>query len=228
MRAVFAPIFLLFGLLLSLTACAQGSDQYRAGQHYQVLPQAVPQRSADKIEVTELFWYGCGGCYHFAPSVKSWAARLPADVTLLKIPAIWQPVMEVHARLYYVASAMGVLEQMHQPLFNAIFNQRKTFAVRDGRDWNPDLPAIEAFFNEQGADGARAVKLMNSFAIDSQVKRGQANQRAYQLSGTPELVVAGKYRISSSLPGYQGRSDAQQMMLQVADFLIAKERVEKD
>ncbi|WP_308364485.1 MULTISPECIES: thiol:disulfide interchange protein DsbA/DsbL [unclassified Microbulbifer] len=227
MRAVAAPLSLLFALLLSLTACAQDSGQFKEGQHYQVLPQAVPQKDDSKIEVTELFWYGCGHCYHFEPILENWKKGTPEDVALLKVPAIWQPVMEVHARMYYVAEAMGVLDKMHQPIFNAINNERKMFATREGREWNPDLKAIEALFNQHGADGAKAAKLMNSFAISSKVKQGSASQRAYQLSGTPEVVVAGKYRISTSLPGFKGKSDGQQMMLEVADYLIAKERADK-
>lgn len=227
MRAVAAPFSLLFALLFSLTACAQDSGQFKEGQHYQVLPQAVPQKDDSKIEVTELFWYGCGHCYHFEPILENWKKGAPEDVALLKVPAIWQPVMEVHARMYYVAEAMGVLDKMHQPIFNAINNERKMFATREGREWNPDLKAIEALFNQHGADGAKAAKLMNSFAISSKVKQGSASQRAYQLSGTPEVVVAGKYRISTSLPGFKGKSDGQQMMLEVADYLIAKERADK-
>jgi len=231
MRVIVAPLTrvsaLVFALLFSLVACAQESGEFKAGQHYQVLPQAVPQKDGSRIEVTELFWYGCGHCYHFEPTLNRWKKEIPEDVALLKIPAIWQPVMEVHARMYYVADAMGVLDKMHGPIFNAINNQRKMFATRDGRDWNPDLAAIEALFNEHGADGAKAAKLMNSFAVNSKIKQGMANQRAYQLSGTPEVVVAGKYRISTSLPGFKGKSNGQEMMLEVADYLIAKERAEK-
>ncbi|MCH9691268.1 MAG: thiol:disulfide interchange protein DsbA/DsbL [Gammaproteobacteria bacterium] len=218
----------LFAMFLSLAVYAQsGSSQFKAGQYYQLLPTAIAQNDDSKIEVTELFWYGCGHCYTFAPSLKKWEKKQPKDVILKKIPAIWQPLMEVHARLFYVAEALGVEDKLNAPLFNAILNQRKTFATRDGRNWNPDLPAIEAFFNEHGADGAKAIKLINSFAINSRVKQGIAKQRGYQLSGTPELVVAGKYRISSALPGLQGKPNGQQLMLDVADFLIAKERAEK-
>lgn len=223
MRALVA----VFTLLFSLVACAQDNGQFKAGQHYQVLPQAVPQQDDNKIQVTELFWYGCGHCYHFEPLLNNWKSDVPADVELTKIPAIWQPVMEVHARMYYVADAMGVLDEMHAPIFNAINNQRKMFATRDGREWNPDLAAIEQLFSANGTDGAKAAKLMNSFSISSKVKQGMANQRAYQLSGTPEVVVAGKYRISTSLPGLKGKSNGQELMLQVADYLIAKERAER-
>lgn len=223
MRAVVA----LFTMLLSLAACAQDTGTFKAGQHYQVLPQAVSQDDNSKIEVTELFWYGCGHCYHFEAPLKKWTKTMPADVTLKKIPAIWQPVMEIHARMFYVAEALGVLDQLHDPIFNAIAQQRKMFATRDGRDWKADDAAIAALFDQNGADGAKAVKLMNSFAINSKVKQGQAKQRAYQITGTPEMVVAGKYRVSTSMPGLKGKSNGQQMMLEVVDFLVEKERAEK-
>lgn len=224
MRVVVA----LFTLMFSLVACAQDNgQQFKAGQHYQVLPQAVPQKDDSKIEVTELFWYGCPHCYHFEPTLDRWQKDMPQDVTLQKIPAIWQPLMDVHARMFYVAEAMGVLDKMHPPIFNAISQQRKMFATRNGREWNPDLKAIEALFNQHGEDGAKAVKLMNSFAINSKVKQGESRQRAYKLSGTPEIVVAGKYRISTSLPGLKGESNGQELMLQVADYLIEKERADR-
>ncbi|MDP5210828.1 thiol:disulfide interchange protein DsbA/DsbL [Microbulbifer sp. 2205BS26-8] len=227
MRAVLAPITMVLAVLFSFAASAQENGGFKAGQHYQVLPQAVPQKDDSKIEVTEMFWYGCAHCFHFEPTLERWKKNMPGDVTLLKLPAIWQPLMDVHARLFYVADAMGVLEKMHTPIFNAIYTQRQMLAVREGRNWKPDLPAIEALFNKHGADGARAVKLVNSFAINSRVKQGMANQRAYKMTGTPEVVVAGKYRISSSLPGYKGKNNGQELMLQVADYLIAKERAER-
>lgn len=227
MRAVLAPITMVLAVLFSLAACAQESSGFKAGQHYQVLPQAVPQKDDSKIEVTEMFWYGCAHCYHFEPTLARWKKNMPGDVALLKLPAIWQPVMDVHARLFYVADAMGVLEKMHTPIFNTIYNQRQMLAVREGRNWKPDLAAIEALFNKHGADGARAAKLMNSFAINSRVKQGVASQRAYKMTSTPEVVVAGKYRISASLPGLKGKSNGQELMLQVADYLIAKERAER-
>lgn len=223
MRAVAALLTMLF----SLAACAQDTKSISEGQHYQVLPQAVSQDNDNKIEVTELFWYGCGHCYHFEAPFKKWQKTMPEDVALAKVPAIWQPVMEVHARLYYVAAAMGVLDKVHDPIFSAIAQQRKMFATRDGREWKPDEAAIAKLFNDNGADGDKAVKLMNSFAINSKVKQGMAKQRAYQLSGTPEMVVAGKYRISTSFPGYKGKSNAQEMMLETVDYLIAKERADK-
>ncbi|WNZ56461.1 thiol:disulfide interchange protein DsbA/DsbL [Microbulbifer sp. EKSA008] len=227
MRAFLAPITMVFAVMFSLVACAQESGEFKAGQHYEVLPQAVPQKSNDKIEVTEMFWYGCAHCFTFEPTLERWKEKMPSDVALLKLPAIWQPVMDVHARLYYVADSMGVLEKMHTPIFNTIYTQRQMLAVREGRNWVPDLKAIEALFNKHGEDGAKAAKLMNSFAINSKVKQGMANQRAYKMTGTPEVVVAGKYRISSSFPGYKGKSNGQELMLQVADYLIAKERADR-
>ncbi|WP_078083488.1 thiol:disulfide interchange protein DsbA/DsbL [Microbulbifer mangrovi] len=224
MRAVVA----LFTMLLSLAACAQDTPgKFKAGEYYEVLPQAVAQDDDSKIEVTELFWYGCGHCYHFEGPLKKWQKTMPADVALKKIPAIWQPVMEVHARMFYVADAMGVLDKVHDPIFGAIAQQRKMFADRNGREWTPDEGAIAAMFSNNGADGDKAVKLLNSFAINSKIKQGQAKQRAYKLSGTPEMVVAGKYRVSTSLPGFKGKSNGQQLMLEVVDYLVEKERAEK-
>jgi thiol:disulfide interchange protein DsbA len=53
------------------------------------------------------------------------------------------------------------------------------------------------------------------------VKQAEARARSYKVTGTPEMVVDGKYHISARLAGGQPE------MLKVADYLIAKIRAER-
>lgn len=188
---------------------AAGDEKYQAGIHYDLLPQPVRTRDATKIEVVELFWYGCPHCYHFEPLVKQWKKTLSDDVDFWRSPAMWNPRMKIHAQAFFTAESLGVLDKLHNPLFTSLVVERKRL----------DKPEeIEDLFASYGVDREAFRKTFNSFGIVSQVKQADARARSYRISGTPELVVNGKYRISA------GKAGGQEEMLQVADFLIKKER----
>lgn len=204
----------LVGLLVSLAACAdsQAPAKYQAGTHYTVLDNPVRTADADKIEVTEVFWYGCSHCFHFEPLVKTWKAKLADDVAFVRSPAMWNKPMELHARAFYTAKALGVLEQLHEPLFEAMNVRKQRLA---------DEAEISALFVANGVEADKFAKAFNSFGVTGQVRQADARARSYRITGTPELVVDGKYRISTKAAG------GQQQMLDVADFLIEKIRAER-
>jgi hypothetical protein len=59
-------ILTAFTAILALAAStAWAQALYEEGVHYQVLAKEVPTQDPTKIEVTEVFWYGCGHCYTF-------------------------------------------------------------------------------------------------------------------------------------------------------------------
>ena len=66
---------LLLAGLISGAAQAQSLDNA-----YTQIKPALPTGSGDKIEVAEIFWYGCSHCYTFEPHVKSWLKTIPDDV----------------------------------------------------------------------------------------------------------------------------------------------------
>lgn len=200
----------LLALSLNNMAGAQAAkEQFQAGKHYTVLSQPVRTRDSDKVEVVELFWYGCPHCYHFEPLVKAWKAKQSEDVDFWQSPAVWNNKMKLHARAFFAAKALGQLDKLHEPIFTALVVERKRL----------DSPGqIEALFANYGIKGEDFNKAFNSFGVTSQVKQADARARSYQITGTPELVVNGKYRVSAGMAGGQAE------MLKVVDFLVAKER----
>ncbi|BFM10013.1 thiol:disulfide interchange protein DsbA [Simiduia litorea] len=208
-------IFLvLVGLMVSLVACADGKapEKYQAGVHYTVLDTPVRTADASKIEVTEVFWYGCGHCYHFEPLIQPWKKTLADDVAFVQSPAMWNGAMELHARAFYVAKALGVSEQMHSPLFEAMNVAGKRLA---------NEAEIQEIFVANGVDADKFTKAFGSFGVTGQVRQADARARSYRITGTPELVVEGKYRVSAKEAG------GQPQMLEVANFLIEKVRAER-
>lgn len=197
-------------LFLPMMACAEGgAPEFIEGQHYQRLNQAVRTRDPAKIEVVEVFWYGCPHCFHFEPLIKSWLQNKPEDVDFWRSPAMWNDLMRTHARAFYVADALGALDNLHEPLFEAINLQRRELATEQ---------ELERLFVDHGVSAEEFRKAYNSFGVTSQVRQADARARSYQIRGTPELVVDGRYRITARMAG------GQEEMLDVVDFLVQRIR----
>ena len=202
---------LALSFLISVATTAQDGG-YQQGTHYDLLSPPVRTRSKDKIEVVELFWYGCGHCFKFEPLVNQWKAKQGEDVKFLQSPAMWNKPMETHARAFFTAKALGVLPAVHQPLFNALNLERKKLQSAE---------ELAELFAAHGVEKDKFMKAFNSFGVTSQVKQADARARGYKITGTPEIVVDGVYRVSTRTAGGQVE------MLQVVDYLINKLRAER-
>jgi thiol:disulfide interchange protein DsbA len=185
---------------------------YVEGTHYERLPEPVRTADPARIEVVELFWYGCSHCFHFEPLLAKWEPTLAKDVDFHRSPAMWNKLMAVHAQAFYAAEALGVLNKLNQPLFEALNVQRKRLESED---------EIAELFVANGVTDADFRKAFNSFGVQSKVKQADARQRSYKTTGTPEMIVNGKFRVSARLAG------SPEAMLKVVDFLLAKERAGK-
>ncbi|CAI8167556.1 MAG: Thiol:disulfide interchange protein DsbA [Cellvibrionales bacterium UBA7375] len=200
-------IFIL--TLLPLAMCQAADEKYKAGEHYDILPQQVRTASSDKIEVNEVFAYTCGHCFNFQAELHPWVEKLAADVDFQSTPAIWQPKMEAYARAYYAAKILNVLDQVHMPIFEAIHLKKRAFKNE------ADFAEI---FSANGVDSKKFSSAFSSFGTTSMITQAKSRVRAYKVRGTPEMIINGKYRVSTtSAAGFSG-------MLKVAEFLIDKER----
>ena len=203
-------LFLALALfaLLPLAACAQ-ENTYVEGKHYDTISPPLRARDPGKIEVIEFFWYGCGHCYNFEPLVTQWKKTLADDVSFMPSPAVWNAPMGLHAQAFYTAQALGVLDSVNGALFAAMNVDKKRLGSE---------AEIGEIFTANGVDGETFSKTFRSFGITSQVKQADARARGARITGTPEMVVAGKYRVGTRKAGTQAD------MLKIVDFLIAKER----
>lgn len=199
-----------FGLLFLISFGASALAEPAEGVEYERVQPPVATETGEQVEVLELFWYGCPHCYHLEPAIKPWIASLPEGVVFRRMPAVFgNPLWALHARAFYTAEALGVLDQLHEPLFETI-NKYK----------NPlkDEAAIGQLFAQHGVDPAKFRSTFNSFFVDTKVRRAKALSKAYGISGVPALVINGEYRTAGAAAG------GQEEMLQVADYLIARER----
>ncbi len=207
----------LMGLMMSLVACADDSNssapkEYLEGQHYNVLEQPVRTADPSKIEVAEVFSYHCPHCFHFEPLLQAWMAKQPADVYLSQTHANWAPFMAPLVRGYYTSVALHIKEKTHQAAFNAF--QLEKNQLQKPEDW-------AELFAKFGVPKEKTLSTYNSFGVDSMIKQAEARAKSYKIAGTPEMVVDGRYHISSRLEG------GQEEMLKVAQFLVDKVRAER-
>jgi thiol:disulfide interchange protein DsbA len=201
---------LLSALLLFLGA-ASLSARAQELSYAPVQPQQPTMAQPGKIEVLEFFWYGCPHCYAMEPHVEKWLQTMPADVEFIRVPGVLNKLWMAHARAYYTAQKLGVLEKIHRPLFDALHkDHRKIFSEDELRD----------FFVEKGVKAEDFTRTYNSNDVEIRVKQAYVVAQNYRLTGVPAFVVNGKYATSGQLAG------TYENLITTINSLVEKERAE--
>ena len=176
------------------------------GESYSTLRKPLPIETPGKIEVVEFFWYGCIHCYHFEPLLEAWVPKLKPDTQFRRIPAVFDDPRFVHdAAIFYSFDAMGLLPKLHRPLFDEIHVNRMRTNNRE---------VFDAWLATKGVDPKKFEATMNSFGVQTKVKRAAQLTAGAAIDGTPALAVQGRYTISAE----QGHT--QEGMLATASQLI--------
>ena len=105
------------------TQAVESNDKYQAGVHYEIIDNPTSVRDSSKVEVIEVFWFGCNHCYALEPYLARWKKDMPQGVNFSKSPATWNEVLKTHARIYYTAKALGIEQQFIPAAFNTIQNE---------------------------------------------------------------------------------------------------------
>jgi thiol:disulfide interchange protein DsbA len=209
--------------LLALSAAAQVQAQsWVAGKHYSVIPTQRTNVPAGKVEVMEVFSYGCPACNSFRPIMKRLKAALPANAQLTYLPASWNKAeaWPMFQRAYLTAQSLGVADKAHEAMYDAIWTTRELGVTDPSGRLKKNLPTIEnaAQFYQRvaGVKAADFVNASKSFSVDLKMRQADSQIIAMQVSGTPTLVVNGKYRVNN-----EGLTTDD--MIALVKFLIAKE-----
>ena len=178
------------------------------GIEYRTIKPAVPTQTGNKIEVVELFWYGCPHCFRLEPRINQWKKNKPANVEFIRVPAIFNKRWELHAKAFYTAEVIGVLDKIHTPLFDEIHVKKKHLHKKSD---------LKALFVEHGVKGEDFDNTFDSFMVNIKVNRAKDLTKRYGIDGVPTLVVNGKYRTDG--PMASGHAN----LMKILDFLIKKE-----
>jgi thiol:disulfide interchange protein DsbA len=215
----------VLAVALAWSAVAQGQTSWTEGKNYFLInPPRPPALPPGKVEVTEVFSYGCPACNVFLPFMHQLRAALPANAVLDYLPASFNPgedwPMFQHA--YFAAQVLGIADKTHDAMFDAVWKTGE-LAITDPasqRIRNP-LPSIEdaaRFYNRvAGVPVDKFVNTAKSFAVDTKVRMAEDTIVAYRVDRTPTIVIDGRYRLTAESAG------SAEQVIELVKWLVAKE-----
>jgi protein dithiol oxidoreductase (disulfide-forming) len=215
---------LVAGLLVAGVVQAQAPRAWEAGKNYFLIDPPQPTRTGDKIEVTEVFSYGCPACNYSYPSVDKLIKSLPPNAQVNYIPASFNPAEDwpLFQRTYFTAQALGLGDKTHHAMFDAVWKTHELSTMEaDGRSLKktqPSLDDVAKFFVRFGIKPEDFVATANSFSVNTKMKQADAYVKAAGVDVTPTIIVNGKYRLTTTSAG--GDWDA---AIQLILFLVSKE-----
>lgn len=167
--------------------------RFVAGEHYRVLNPAQPTSvPPGKVEVVDVFWYGCGGCYMLSPYMEAWSKSKPEVAEYVRMPAPLNPGWEPQARLYFATKALGIEDQTHRAIFNEYHVERNPLNTID---------LMVEFLGRYDVPADKAREVLTSFSVDSELRAAKVRAGRYRLTFVPAVVVNGKYVVSADQPG---------------------------
>lgn len=178
-----------------------------ATQQYEKLPASVAVKPQNKIEVVELFSYGCGHCFNFEKSLDPWIKNLPTDVDFNRVPAMFGGLWDVQGRMFLTLQVMAVDYSVHHAVFEAVRKRQRLTNAEE----------MAEFLATVGVDRDSFIATYHSFAVQAKVMDAKKKTKAYEVSGVPTMVVNGKYRLDLGV-------GSAQLMLQQVEQLVDKER----
>ena len=204
---------ILLTLLMFLSFSVFAAEP-QIGANFEKTVQVMPTDNKNKIEVMELFWYGCIHCYQMDPMLNEWAKKLPKDVYFKRVPAIPRPEWAAMAKAFYAMETLGVSEKLHTSIFDAVHKEKKL---------NPsdEKAILEWVTLKSGLDRKKVEEAFNSFSMNASMNRSVQIFLAAGATGVPSLVIDGKYITSSTMAG--GNNEA----IKLTDYIIANIRKDK-
>lgn len=175
---------------------------------YETLKVAQPTQNPDKVEVIEFFWYGCPHCYSLEPAMTEWLKNKPDNVEFIRQPAIFNKIWGKHAKAYFTAEALGVVDKVHADFFDVIQNKKQKLTNEDD---------LAKFFIAHGVDETAFHNTYNSFLVDTKMRQAQSMAPRYGITGVPAIIINGKYKTSGPL------AKSHENMINIMNKLIDKE-----
>ncbi|HCH32112.1 MAG TPA: disulfide bond formation protein DsbA [Oceanospirillaceae bacterium] len=191
-------------VLASLPALALAAD-YQAGKHFLVLDEPIKSSNAEVVVVNEFFGYTCPHCNGFEPLLHHWAQEQTQEVNFMAVPVVFGRSWEPYAKAYFIALNLGILDQTHQAMYNAVHVDERRMTNRQ---------ALAAFFAEHGVSKANFDQAYDSFDLQNKMRQGKRLAARAKITGVPSMLVNGKYMVNATMAG------SNEGMLAVVDYLV--------
>ena len=177
--------------------------QWVEGTNYVVLDQAQPTTvPPGKVEVVEVFSYGCPFCNKFQPVIHQLERTLPRNTQMVFLPASFNPAEDwpLFQRAYFTAEALGIADRTHQAIYDAVWKTGE-LAIEDPstnrlRQPLPSLEDVARCYSQlTGVSTQTFMTTAQSFGVETRMHEADAQVMSMQIPSTPCIVVNGKYRI---------------------------------
>jgi protein dithiol oxidoreductase (disulfide-forming) len=178
------------------------------GKHYRTVPFPVAVETGNKVEVREIFWYGCPHCYVLEPGLASWLKKLPANAQFVRTPGTVSTRWATHAQAYYTFETLGVMEKVHVAFFKAVQEQKQG-------ELNEEK-GITDFAARHGIDHKKFSEAFNSFGVRLKLEKAKQLNQDLNLDSVPSVVIDGKYLTSPAM------AEGEAQFFKVLDELISK------
>lgn len=225
MKRIFITLFFtsLFSLTFTANAQAQsvtepkspvaGKIQIQEGQHFTRLEKPIKVSTGEKIEVRELFWYGCPHCNQLEPTIINWLKTKPDNAEFVPMPAVFSQRWIFHAKVYYTLKALNIDEKAHPMVFEAIHKKRKPI--------NNNKQLVKFLKANFDIEASKVESAFNSFTVDSNMRAANAYSVKTGANGVPTVIVDGKFKTSVQEAG------GNQQLFKVVDELVALAQSER-
>lgn len=181
----FFCLTILAGVVGMLSAQPRDSVE---GIHYQALPAPVPtETEEDVIEVRELFWYGCPECFTLEPLMTDYRDGVRGDVAMRRMPAVWNDIMALHAKIYYTAVATGVEDTLHRAAFTALHEDNNPLRTE---------AQVRDLFVTHGVSADSFDTAWHSADVSSAVQQARLRTTDYAIEKLPSIIVGGRYKVN--------------------------------
>jgi thiol:disulfide interchange protein DsbA len=216
----------MFGIVaLVLAPLSQAAQTWTEGSNYDVITPAQPTNvPAGKVEVMEVFSYGCPGCNGFQPVMAALEHSLPANAQMAFLPASFKPLEDwvMFQRAYFAAQTLGIAARTHQAIFDAVWKTGE-LGIADPVTGHLKVPqpsiedAAKCYQRLTGIKPEVFLSTARAFSIDLKMRAADAQVVAMKVPGTPCIVVNGKYRVN--LDSLQSQDD----LISLVRYLVDKE-----
>lgn len=188
--------------------------KWKPGVQYDpILPAQPTEVPANKVEVLEVFWYGCPHCYALEPYISDWRKKKASYVEFVRVPVMWGPVHRAHAQLYYTLKELG-RNDLDQKVFDSIHSGANPLV---GNTPDETLQRQLEWATANGISADAFKKAYNSFAVNSDLQHAQDITERYHVEGVPFVAIAGKYATDV------GKTDGPDNLIKMINDLAASE-----
>jgi thiol:disulfide interchange protein DsbA len=206
-------VLLLCSLIVPFAAAqsAPAKITLKLGDNYREIKQQ-PVADPSRIEVIDFFFYACPYCNELRPTLEKWRKTLGSDVVFRRVPTVRRDTWVPLARTFYTLEALGELERLHEEVYKSYHDEQLHMSQSNVMaDWAA----------KRGIDRQKWLDTYTSEDVTRKVEQARKLTDAYDIQGTPSLVVNGRYLTSSGLTDEVGQ------VIPVVQALIEMARARK-